>query len=91
MADSIRTGRVVIPATQNKTIVLASLVGSKKAIYRIFNGGKDGTTVEIFVAGTKVHDLVWKDSVDLSIGNDDISVTAGANPAEIVYDLLDVV
>ena len=95
MAETSRSGRVTIPAAGTKTIVLANLVGNDKAIYRIFNGGKNGDTVTVSIVptgGTVVtHTLIWKDSVDVSVGNQAITVTAGAREAEIVYDLLGIV
>jgi hypothetical protein len=90
MAESSRTGRVSIAANGTKTIFVANLVGNRKAIYRIFNSGKVGETVKVFV-DTVDHDLEWKDSLDLSIGNQKLSVTAGGQTAEIVYELLNVV
>ncbi|MFG0335494.1 MAG: hypothetical protein ACF8TS_19210 [Maioricimonas sp. JB049] len=92
MADGIRSGRVVIPATETRDVVLANLVGNKKALYRFFNSGKTGEAVEIRRNGGVVHTLPSKDSVDLSVGNESLSVTAGAmQEAEVVYELLGLV
>jgi len=89
MAVGIRSGRVVVPATETKDVVLSDLVGNKKALYRFFNSGKTGEAVTISRDGNVVHTLASKDSVDLSIGNEKLSVTAGAKEeAEVVYELL---
>ncbi|MCG6155699.1 hypothetical protein [Rubinisphaera margarita] len=85
-----RSGRVVITAGVKKTIILGAFKGQSKGVYRIFNGGKNGSAVEVFEGNNPnaVHELDWKDSVDVVVGNDQISVKAGGTDAEIVYDLV---
>lgn len=89
--NNSRSGRVVVPATQTKTIIIGGFTGTSKAIYRIFNGGKNGTVVTVTVGtggGAANHTLDWKDSIDLVVDNGDVSITAGANEANVIYDLL---
>lgn len=91
MSDG-RSGRVTIPPSTEKTVIIDNLTGGKVALYRFFNSGKTGAKVEILEkSGTSVKvlgELDWKDSLDVPVSNKAIAVRSGAVEAEIVYDYL---
>lgn len=86
---STRSGRVTVPNGQTRVIIFGAFKAKTKAIYRIFNSGKEGKEVEITEDGAPLHKLYFKDSVDVVVGDKSIEVTANAGVvAEIVYDLV---
>lgn len=88
MAESIRSGRVSIPAAGTRLIITGSLTGSAIAMYRLINSGKAGDKVEVLENGTKIAELAWGDSIDIGVKQKKIEVKAPAGAAAVVYDFL---
>jgi hypothetical protein len=93
MTGAIRSGRVSVVASGNKTVILGKFSAAHMAMYRFTNGGKDGTAVTInerLANGTlsPLHTLEWGDSVDVAVSDKSIVVQAGAKDAEVVFDFL---
>jgi len=92
MANASRSGRVTLDPGEKRTVIAGNLSGNTAAIYRFFNSGRKGDTIKILEeVGSGFSDLAevkWKDSVDVPVNKNAISVEAGTEEAEVVYDFL---
>ena len=87
-------GRVVIPAKEERDIIVGGFTGNKMCLYRIFNGGQDGEAITVKNGNgtSNEHKLEWKGSIDVVVKAVNVSVKAGASkPARVSYDLIETI